>query len=176
MSFENQPGWQPPPPPPQSGPYPPGPPQPHAHGPYGQYEQYGPYGQPAPPGMTPPPYAAVMPGPVKAARVMAFVALGLTLFGCVVSAARFGPETSGAALGTNLPVIGVFVCALCFARSGPNARVTAIVFTALMILFGLGALGQQNPGGLFEFGLGIAILVTLCQRRSKEWFHRPHRR
>ncbi|MFE7612508.1 hypothetical protein [Streptomyces celluloflavus] len=150
MSYQNQPGWNVPPNPEQGTPlYPPGP--------------YQPYSMAQPP----------MPGSVRAARVLAYVATGLVALGAVVTGAVAGPAGAGAALGSAIPVIGVFICALCFARSGSGARVTAIVFASFMILFGLGALGRGIPAGIVQLGLGIAIVAALSQRQSGDWFRRP---
>ncbi|MFF4606514.1 hypothetical protein ACFY12_27755 [Streptomyces sp. NPDC001339] len=114
-----------------------------------------------------------MPGSVRAARVLAFVAAGFAVLGAVVAGALAGPAAAGAALGSAMPVIGVFTCALCFARSGAGAKVTAIAFAAFMILFGIGALGRGIPAGIVQAGLGIAIVVSLSQRQSGDWFRRP---
>ncbi|MFH8585982.1 hypothetical protein ACH4GP_16465 [Streptomyces celluloflavus] len=152
MSYQNQHGWNAPPNPQQGmPPYPPG-----------SYQSY--------------PMAQLpMPGSVRAARVLAYVAAGLAGLGTVVAGAMAGPAGAGAALGSAIPVIGVFICALRFARSGNGAKVTAIVFASLVILFGLGALGRGIPAGTIQLGLGIAIVATLSQRQSGDWFRRPQR-
>jgi hypothetical protein len=117
-----------------------------------------------------------MPGSVRAARVLAYVAAGFAALGTALAGVMAGPAGAGAALGSAIPVIGVFICALCFARSGSGAKVTAIVFASFMILFGLGALGRGLPAGIVQLGLGIAIVATLSPRQSGDWFRRPQRR
>ncbi|MER0476837.1 hypothetical protein ABR737_00440 [Streptomyces sp. Edi2] len=115
----------------------------------------------------------LMPGSVRVARVLAYVAAGLAALGTVVAGVMAGPGAAGAVLGAAMPVIGVFICALRFARSGPWARVTAIVCASFLILFGLGALGRGVPTGIVWLGLGIAIAAALAPRRSGDWFRRP---
>lgn len=116
-----------------------------------------------------------MPGSVRAARVLAYVAAGFAALGAVIAGAVAGSQVAGAALGSAMPVIGVFICALCFARSGTGAKVTAIAFASLMILFGIGALGRGIPTGAVQAGLGVAIVASLSQRQSGHWFRRPQR-
>ncbi|MGP3926744.1 hypothetical protein [Streptomyces sp. 8N616] len=197
MSPQEPSGWnapgaggygQPPAPPPQQ-PYPnpqaqpygyqqPQPyPQPQSHP---QQAGYGPYGPPPPgPYATYPPgpgYPAVpgtMPGQVRTAQVMFFVLAGLVLVGSAAAGAIAGGEAAGKVIGSNLPVIGGFICALLFGKSGNGARITAIVFGSLMILFGLGALGQEQPAGLLEIACGIVIIVMLGQKQATYWFTRP---
>ncbi|MGP3999798.1 hypothetical protein [Streptomyces sp. 8N706] len=170
MSYEQQPGWSAP----QAGGYgAPPPPGGHQPYPYPQQPGYGAYA-PYPPG--PGGYPAVpmaMPGQVRTAQVLSFVLAGLVVIGVFVAGAAVGAEAAGKVIGANLPVIGGFICALCFGRSGNGAKVTAIVFASLMVLFGLGALGQRQPAGLLEIACGIVIIVMLAQRPSTFWFTRP---
>ncbi|RNG38002.1 hypothetical protein EEJ42_02145 [Streptomyces botrytidirepellens] len=106
-------------------------------------------------------------------RVLAYVAAGLVGLSTVVAGAASGPEAVGAALGSSLPVIGLFVCALRFASAGPWTRTIAIVCASSMILFGLGALGRGIPSGIVELVLGIVLVVLLSQAQVGKWFRRP---
>jgi hypothetical protein len=81
------------------------------------------------------------------------------------------PFAMAAAAVMCTPLIGVFLCALRFGASGDGARITAIVFASLLMLFGL--VLPVSAGTLAELGMGIAIVVTLAQRQSAEWFNRP---
>ncbi|MFF8786728.1 hypothetical protein [Streptomyces sp. NPDC015125] len=114
-----------------------------------------------------------MPGSVRTARVFAYAAAALAVLGSVFAALLSGPVAAGAVLGSQVPVIGVIICALHLASAGPRTRVTAIVCASFMILFGLGALGHGNPAGIVQLGLGGAIVTALSQRQSGEWFRRP---
>ncbi|WP_051723512.1 hypothetical protein [Streptomyces albus] len=152
------------PPPGQPG-YPGGPAQPAQPGYPGHPAQpyaYGPNGH-AP---------ATMPGVLRAAQVILFVAMGLAFVAVVVASAMAGAEASGRAIGSALPVIGAFICALRFNSGGSGVRVTAIVFTSLMILFGMGQAGNGNPAGLLWALLAIPALVLMCLRPSGAWFDR----
>lgn len=146
-------------------------------GPYPGYPNHpGPTGYPGyPGGPVPPQQPFTMPGVVRAAQIMGFVAGGLVVLWSIVTGALAGAEASGRIVGLSLPVIGVFICALLFGRAGSGAKVTGIVFASLMILFGLGALGQRNAGGALMMGLGVAIVVTLSQKQAGYWFRRPNR-
>ncbi|MEU6170450.1 hypothetical protein ABZ832_00870 [Streptantibioticus parmotrematis] len=184
MSYQNpynsssgQEGWPAPPPPEGSPAYPQqGGASPYGENPYGQtpyaqnpYQQpYAPY--PGGPMATAP---VEMPGPVKAARVLSYVAFGLLVLGAVIGGALAGPEVAGAVMGGGFPVIGLFVCALLFHRAGPACRVTAIVFASLTIVSGLAALGRSPGAGLIPLALSIAVVVNLSRGVTGDWFRRP---
>ncbi|WP_431043860.1 hypothetical protein ACQUSR_19500 [Streptomyces sp. P1-3] len=145
----------------QPAPYTPYPQQPHP--PYaGSHAPYPPFGAPM-----------AMPSQVRTAQVLAFVMAGLLMLACVLNFAGGDPRTAGYVVGAGLPAFGCAICALCFGGAGGGAKVTAIVFGSLMILFGLSAMGQGRPGGLIEVVIGILIVVMLSQRASGEWFRRP---
>ncbi len=116
-----------------------------------------------------------MPGAVRAARTLAYVAAGLTVLTALVAGAAAGPRTAGAVMGSQFPALGALICAIRFGTSRSGARITAIVFASLMILFGLGALGNGIPVGIVQTGLGIAIVAALCQHQSRVWFTRTRR-
>lgn len=180
-----------PPAPGAASPYPGGPaPYPGGPAPYPQSPPagYGPVpgpppgypgqpGHPGYPGHPAQPYAPVpvtMPGVLRAAQVILFVAMGLAVVGVVVVSSLRGAEASGRMIGSILPLIGAFICALRFNSGGGGVRITAIVFTSLMILFGLGQAGNGDPSGLgWALFFATPVLVLLCLRPSSAWFDRP---
>ncbi|MFF7700052.1 hypothetical protein [Streptomyces lydicus] len=191
MSYPNQnnpygppPGQQPGYGYPQQG-VPPQPPQPSPYGPY-------PGGGPMP-GMQPQ-YPMVMPGGVKAARIMLYVLAGLNLIGLVLAVVGLGgvsrashdasPYTGSddlmamnigkGLLIAAIVVIVIFTAAAItlaaqFANGGGGVRVGTIIFgvaTTMLSLFCF-------PIGLVHTILGILVLVFVSKDDGNAWFSRP---
>jgi hypothetical protein len=132
------------------------------------------------------PRVTQMPGSVRSAQVLGYIAAGIAAVGLIDRQVLGVVWPAGPSIGISwvlspfalavaaamcAPLIGVFLCALRFGASGDGARITAIVFASFLILFGLVLPG--SAGTLAELGMGIAIVVTLAQRQSVEWFNRP---
>lgn len=168
-----------------------------------QYPQqgYG-YPAPPPGGFGYPGGPVEMPGTVKAARVMLFVLGGLQALGGLVmmlASAWFAdliddeissdPTISSqdaetvADIGTGvLIVLGVFVLAfaawailtgLKFATGRGGARVSAIIYSSVVVLFSLVSLVGANVFALISLVLGILIIVFCANRNGSLWFNRP---
>ncbi|GAA4809808.1 hypothetical protein [Streptomyces ziwulingensis] len=155
---------------------------------------YGGGGYPAPP--------AVMPGSVRAARVMLFVLGALQALGGIALMAasawfadRFEDTISSdsslsaedvdtaTSVGTGV-IIGMGVLVLAFAvwailtgvkiatgRGG--ARVSAIIYSSLVVLFSLLSLLTANVFALISLVLGILIIVFCANKNGSYWFNRP---
>ncbi|MBL1120583.1 hypothetical protein JK364_51095 [Streptomyces sp. 110] len=164
MSSQQQPGWN------NAGQ---GGPVAHGPSPYGEPQPYQPYpnGGAVPGGHQPQP----MPGPVRAAQVLFFVMSGLGLLGMALAIATDHVEAAGSIFATSLPAFLGLISALRFSKRKPGSRGTATITASLMIIVGLGTLGQGQPAGLILGGVGIAIVILLSQQRSGHWFGRPAR-
>ncbi|MFH8630179.1 hypothetical protein ACH4CC_09925 [Streptomyces lydicus] len=189
MSYPNQhnPYGQPPGQQPGYG-YPqhqPPPPQPSPYGPY-------PGGGPMP-GMQPQ-YPMVMPGGVKAARIMLFVLAGLNLVGLVLAVMGLGGvskashDASSYAGSDDLMAMnigkGLLIAAIVliviftataltlaaqFANGGGGVRVGSIIFGVATIMVSL----FTFPFGLVHTVLGILVLVFVAKDEGNAWFSRP---
>ncbi|MFG3658218.1 hypothetical protein [Streptomyces sp. NPDC047706] len=164
------------------------------------------YGYPAAPPAQPyggyPPAPAVMPGSVKAARVMLFVLGGFQALGGVlmmVASAWFAdyfedavssdPSISSedadtvASLGAGVMIVlGVIVLAFAFwaiftgakfTTGRGGVRVSAIVYASLVVLFSLVSLLGANVFALLSLVLGILIIVFCANKNGSFWFNRP---
>ncbi|MGY0069306.1 hypothetical protein ACWZEH_21465 [Streptomyces sp. QTS137] len=188
------------------------PPQQHGGPGYG-YPQQQPsgqpgYGYPSPPqfpqsyGQPGPGPAAVMPGSVKAARMMLFVLGGLQVLGGVlmmVASAWFAdyleeelssdPSISSDDVNTVgdvgagiMVVLGVIVLGFAFwaiftavkmATGRGGVRVSAIVYASVVTLFSVISLLMANVFALISLILGILIIVFCANRNGSYWFNRP---
>ncbi|MGW3510632.1 hypothetical protein [Streptomyces sp. NPDC000994] len=177
-------------------------PQPGFGYPQGQAPGYG-YPQ-APPVQQPygAPVPQMMPGTVKAARVMLFV-LGAcqVVFGVVmmVASSWFADKIQeavsaddtvsaadadkAASVGAGVMIVlGVLVLAFAFwaiftavkfpAGRG-GVRVSAIVYSSFVILFSLVSLVGANVFALLSLALGILIIVFCANKAGGAWFNRP---
>ncbi|MGW6422010.1 hypothetical protein ACWF82_04975 [Nocardia sp. NPDC055053] len=130
---------------------------------YAGYPQYGGY-----------PQAPVrMPGSVRAAQVLSFVAAGLGLALIVVFGAMAGGEAAGGAMAGFGPFLVLGGLAFAFPTGGPGIRTTAIVVGGLTALCGLGSTASQMPPSLLGMLIGGAVAILLAQRSAHDWFHRP---
>jgi len=180
--YGQQPGQQP-----NYG-YPQQPPQPQQPmAPYGGYP-----GGPTP-GMQPQ-YPMVMPGGVKAARVLLFVLSGLNLIGLVLAVMGLGGVSKASheatldtaadditamnvGKGLLIAVIVIIVIftataitlALQFANGGGGVRVGTIVFGVANIILSL----CTFPIGLVHTVLGVLVLVFVSKDEGNAWFNRP---
>ncbi|CAL9558274.1 hypothetical protein [Streptomyces griseomycini] len=152
------------------------------------------YGHPAAP--------AVMPGSVKAARVMLFVLGGFQALGgvlMVIASAWFAdyfedmvssdPSISSedadtvASIGAGVMIVfGVIVLAFAFwaiftaakfATGRGGVRVSAIVYASLVTLFSVLSLLGANIFALVSLVLGILIIVFCANKNGGYWFNRP---
>ncbi|WP_399887784.1 hypothetical protein ACGH7X_24040 [Streptomyces sp. BBFR51] len=189
-----------------------GPPQGGQQPNYG-YPQQQPQGQPgygypaAPPVQQPygggyAPGPAVMPGSVKAARVMLFVLGGFQVIGglmMMIASAWFADQFEDAAssdasissddadtiadIGAGVMIVlGVIVLAFAFwaiftavkfASGRGGARVSAIVYASVVLLFSVISLFAANVFALISLILGILIIVFCANRNGSAWFTRP---
>ncbi|WP_320779335.1 hypothetical protein [Streptomyces sp. CRN 30] len=180
---------------------------------YPQYPQQQPagqggYGYPAAPpvqggyggGYAGPP--VIMPGTVRAARVMLYVLGGFQILGGIlmmVASAWFSdaledavnddPTLSAedadtaASLGTGIMIgLGVLVLlfavwailtATKFATGRGGVRVSAIIYASVVLLFSLLSLLAANVLALISVVLGILIIVFCANKNGGYWFNRP---
>ncbi|MFF3894853.1 hypothetical protein ACFYY3_16980 [Streptomyces sp. NPDC001812] len=165
------------------------------------------YGYPTPPAFPQQPYGqpgpvAVMPGSVKAARVMLFVLGGFQALGgllMMIASAWFAemfedviaddPSISAedadtvAGIGAGVMIFfGVIVLAFAFwaiftgvkmATGRGGVRVSAIVYASFVTLFSVLNLVTGNPFALFSLILGILIIVFCANKNGSYWFNRP---
>ncbi|MGP8299607.1 hypothetical protein ACTPOK_17115 [Streptomyces inhibens] len=140
------------------------------------------------------PYPTVMPGGVKAARVLLFVLAGLNLVGLVLAVMGLGGVTKAAhdtssyageddilamniGKGLLIAVIVLIVIftaaaitlAVQFANGGGGVRVGTIVFGVATIMMSL----FTFPIGLVHTVLGILVLVFVAKDDGNAWFSRP---
>ncbi|MCK7622947.1 hypothetical protein MUU72_07525 [Streptomyces sp. RS10V-4] len=188
MSYPNpNPGPYGPPPGQQPGyGYPQQPPQPQPMAPYGPYP-----GGPVPAAQAP--YPTVMPGGVKAARVLLFVLAGLNLIGLVLAVMGLGGVTKASheaasspyqdmsmfsvGKGVLIAVIAIIVIftvaaitlAAQFGNGGKGVRIATIVSCVVGIILSLGVF----PFGLVHTVLGILVLVFVAKDDGNAWFNRP---
>ncbi|GAA2255166.1 hypothetical protein GCM10010415_14560 [Streptomyces atrovirens] len=153
-----------------------------------------PYGQPAPP--------VIMPGSVKAARVMLYVLGGFQALGgvlIVAASAWFAdyfedllssePNVSAedvdtaASIGAGIMIaLGVIVLlfafwaiftAAKFSKGRGGVRVSAIIYASLVTLFSVISLLGANVFALISLVLGILIIVFCANKNGGFWFNRP---
>ncbi|MFG2093869.1 hypothetical protein [Streptomyces sp. NPDC048612] len=140
------------------------------------------------------PYPTVMPGGVKAARVLLFVLSGLNLIGLVLAVMGLGDVSKAsheATLDTaadNVTAMnigkGVLIAAIVlivifsvvaitlalqFANGGSGVRTGTIVFGVANIMLSL----FTFPIGLVHTILGILVLVFVSKDDGNAWFSRP---
>lgn len=181
---------------PNQNPYGPPPGQQPGYG-YPQQQQPSPYG-PYPgggqmPGMQPQ-YPTVMPGGVKAARILLFVLAGLNVIGLVLAVMGLGGVSKAShnassyntdddimamniGKGLLIAVIVIIVIfsaaaitlALQFANGGGGVRVGTIIFGVANIMLSL----FTFPIGLVHTILGILVLVFVSKDDGNAWFSRP---
>ncbi|MGY3203595.1 hypothetical protein [Streptomyces sp. TE5632] len=165
------------------------------------------YGYPPPPGFPQQPYGqpgpvAVMPGSVKAARVMLFVLGGFQALGgllMMIASAWFAemfedviaddPSISAedadtvAGIGAGVMIFfGVIVLAFAFwaiftgvkmATGRGGVRVSAIVYASFVTLFSVISLLGANFFALISLVLGILVIVYCANKNGSYWFNRP---
>lgn len=179
---------------PPQNPYGPPPGQQPGYGyPQQQPPPYGPYPGGQMPGMQPQ-YPMVMPGGVKAARVIMFVLAGLNVIGLIVAVIGLGSvskaahhtspyattdTTSMLNVGKGLLIFAIVLIvifsavaitlALQCANGGKGVRVGAIVFGVGTILVSL----MTFPFGLVHTVLGILVIAFMAKDESNVWFIRP---
>ncbi|TJZ53009.1 hypothetical protein FCH28_17780 [Streptomyces piniterrae] len=181
---------------PNPNPYGPPPGQQPGYG-YPQQQPPSPYGAYPGGGMmpgAPAPYPTVMPGGVKAARVMLFVLAGLNLIGLIFAVMGLGSvskasknaseyTTSDAMTAMNvgkglliavIVVIVLFIGAAImlgaqFGNGGSGVRVGTIIFGVANTLVSL----LSFPFGLVHTVLGILIIVFVSKDDGTAWFNRP---
>ncbi|GAU64980.1 hypothetical protein SSP35_01_03170 [Streptomyces sp. NBRC 110611] len=200
MSYPNQNPYGPPPGQqpgygyPQQQPAPAPAPAP-APGPYGPYAGgAGMPGMAGIPGMPQPPYPMVMPGAVKAARVMLFVLAGLNLIGLILAVAGLGGVSKAShnaspyagqdaitafnvgkgLLIAAIVVIVIFTAAAItlaaqFGNGGSGVRIGTIVFGVANTMLSL----FSFPFGLVHTVLGVLVLVFVAKDDGNAWFNRP---
>ncbi len=166
------------------------------------------YGYPAAPPVQPygghghGPGPEVMPGSVKAARVMLFVLGGFQVLGgllMMIASAWFADQFEDAvsddptisaedadtvaSIGTGVMIVlGVIVLAFAFwaiftgvkfATGRGGVRVSAIVYSSVVVLFSAISLVAANVFALVSLILGILIIVFCANRNGSLWFTRP---
>lgn len=175
--------------------YPQQPPQPQQpQQPQQPMAPYGAYQGGAMPPMQQAPYPQVMPGGVKAARVMLFVLAALNLIGLVLAVMGLGGITKASheaststytsdmaafnvGKGLLIAVIVVIVAftvaaitlAAQFANGGKGVRIATIIACVLGIMLSLGTF----PFGLVHTVLGVLVLIFVSKDDGNAWFNRP---
>lgn len=176
------------------------PPGPYGHPPQGQPgygypqgapgAQYGDFGGPA-----------VLPGGVKAARIMLFViggfqvvfavlmiVAGAPIIDLIGRAGSEGSVSGGTNAGTVavstgvLAVLGLITAGFAawgiltgvkYAKGGNGIRISAIVYCSIVVLLSLlGTLGL-NPIAPIGLVLGILVIVLSSRQDAIQWFNRP---
>lgn len=180
---------------PNQNPYGPPPGQQPGYG-YPQQQPPAPYGPYPGGGMPQAPYPTVMPGGVKAARVMLYVLAGLNVIGLVLAVAGLGGVSKAArnspdydsdmmamlsvgkgVLITIIVLIVIFTAAaitlaLQFANGGSGVRIGTIIFGIANTLASLPAF-VIFPLGLPHLVLGILTLAFVAKDDGNAWFNRP---
>ncbi|HET9381018.1 MAG TPA: hypothetical protein VFP69_09345, partial [Streptomyces sp.] len=151
--------------PPQPGPYAPQP----APGPYPPQYAAAPY---APHPQYAPPAPLVMPGTVRAARVVVFVMAGLGVLLTALVAGTSGAEAAGRFFSLFLMTIPLFVLAFRYGTGGNGVRVASIVLASLQLLLALGTMGRGVPSGLLPFAGALTLLFLLASHPAGAWFRR----
>ncbi|MFI8973666.1 hypothetical protein ACIGO9_12340 [Nocardia asteroides] len=129
---------------------------------------------PGHPGFAGYPQAPVrMPGSVRAAQVLSFVAAGLGVVLIVATGVVAGAEAAGRATAGSLLFLILGGLAFSFPTGGPGVRTAAIVLGALTTLCGLGSAASGLPPSLLGMLIGGAVVILLAQRTAQAWFHRP---
>ncbi|MFD3706822.1 hypothetical protein ACFWUP_27100 [Nocardia sp. NPDC058658] len=120
-----------------------------------------------------PPAPVRMPGSVRAAQILSFVAAALGLVLIVLIGAMGGPEALGrATAGFSLfLVLGGLACA--FQNGSDGVRIGGIVVGSMTALCGLGSMAGQAPPSLLGMLIGGAVAILLAQKSARDWFHRP---
>ncbi|MCP8711726.1 hypothetical protein QWL27_05500 [Streptomyces thermocarboxydus] len=155
-----------------------------------------PYGHPGGPG------PVVMPGSVKAARVMLYVLGGLQALAgvlMVVASAWFAGQLEDlisddpsltaedadtvASVGAGIMIVfGILVLAFAtwailtaakFGTGRGGARVSAIIYASIVTLFSVINLLGANVFALISLVMGILIIVFCANRNGSYWFNRP---
>ncbi|MFI8190659.1 hypothetical protein ACIF8T_17915 [Streptomyces sp. NPDC085946] len=173
---------------------------------YGYPQQPG-YGYPAAPPVGGQPYGypggpAVMPGSVKAARVMLFVLGGLQALAAVLmmaASAWFADQFEDAVQSDGsvssedadtianfgagvMIVLGVIVLGFAlwailtgakFSKGRGGVRVSAIIYASVVTLFSVISLLGANVFALISLVLGILIIVFCANKNGSAWFNRP---
>lgn len=131
-------------------------------------------GYPGQPGFAGYPQAPIrMPGSVRAAQVLSFVAAGLGVVLIVATGVVAGAEAAGRATAGSLLFLILGGLAFSFPTGGPGVRTAAIVLGALTALCGLGSAASGLPPSLLGMLIGGAVVILLAQRAAQAWFHRP---
>lgn len=129
---------------------------------------------PGHPGIAGYPQAPIrMPGTVRTAQVLSFVAAGLGVVLIVATGVVAGAEAAGRATAGSLLFLILGGLAFSFPTGGPGVRTAAIVLGALTALCGLGSATSGLPPSLLGMLIGGAVVILLAQRAAQAWFHRP---
>ncbi|WP_406725918.1 hypothetical protein WJ438_16355 [Streptomyces sp. GD-15H] len=165
------------------------------------------HGYPSPPAFPQQPYGrpgpvAVMPGSVKAARVMLFVLGGCQILiglAMMIVSARFAemfeeiiaddPSISAedvdtvAGIGAGVMIVfGVIVLAFAFwaiftgvkmSTGRSGVRISAIVYASIVTLISVLNLLGANLFALISLVLGVLIIVFCANKNGSYWFNRP---
>lgn len=154
--------------------------EPYPGGSYGASQapdgQYAPMNSPHPPHYGPQrPWAVPlrMPGTVRTAQIVAWVAGGIGIAAIVAIAAVTGdPELMGAATAGFGIQIALAGCAFGFARGGKGLRTTVITLSCLQALCGFGSVASMQPPGLLGSIVGIVIFCLMIGQPARLWFNR----
>lgn len=127
---------------------------------------------PAPYGQGPVPVR--MPGAVRAAQIVAWLAGAIGVAAVVAIAAITGdPERIGAAFAGFGIQIGLAGCAFAFATGGNGLRVAVITLACLQAMCGFGSVSAMQPPGLLGAVVGMAIFFLMIGQPARLWFGRP---
>lgn len=121
-----------------------------------------------------PPAVVEMPGTVKAARILMYVAGGLSAVLAVLLAVVYGGAGGvGAALVQAVPAVVSLVLATILRRGRNGMRWGIVVLQAVWIFFGLGRLGGGDSTGVIGLALPIATIVLVNIASARQYFGRP---
>lgn len=122
-----------------------------------------------------PPAVVDMPGTVKAARILMYIAGGLSAVLALLLAVVYGgPDGVGAALVQAIPAVISLVLAATLVRGRNRMRWGIVVFQAVWILFAFGRIDSGDVSGVIGLALPIATIVLVNVASARQYFARPH--
>lgn len=120
------------------------------------------------------PVVLEMPGAVKAARILMYIAGGLSaVLALLLMVVYGGAEGVGAALVQGVPAVVSLVMAVMLRQGRNRMRWGVVVFQAVWIFFAFGRLGDGDATGVIGLALPIATIVLVNVAPARQYFARP---
>lgn len=115
-----------------------------------------------------------LPGPVKAVRVVLYIAAAFTALLVVAGIVAFGltPELAGALVWESWEGVVAFIVALNLKKPSRVKFWLIIVIAAFYIVGAVASLGGGDPRGITGLILPILLLVFVLRRESRRYFFR----